>query len=145
MVNIGPIGGGRNLFQQDPQGQLILDNPAKPVTDNILALSNLTADTGFITAEESAASHLRNALVNEFGMQNALRLQEFSNDQNNQLDLQLLQSRQNYGVFNKQIEQYLLDEMVKEKLDNMFYELERTEMQNRFSLAKTVVGAARYG
>ena len=86
-----------------------------------------------------------NSAIQQLGMQLGLDINQWANEANIDLDLNNLQTRANYGVFMKQVEQYLLDQQVKEKLENLFFDLEKTKMQNRFSLAKTAAGAARYG
>ena len=150
------IGGSQNYKQLLPfllasqDGTLLgnpsgTDNPFAAAIDEQIGYGQATAQLGHKLASETSLSALMNSFLNEEGSKKALQMNQYSNQANIDLDLQNLQQRQNYGIQNKQIEQYLLDQMVKEKLDNMFYELERTQMQNTFGLAKNVVNAARYG
>lgn len=120
--------------------------------DNFETYLNSVLQNGLAAGEigqqsvlNSSQSALTNSAIQQIGMQLGLDINEWANEVNIDLDLQNLQTRSNYGVFMKQVEQYLMDEQVKEKLENMFWDLEKTKMQNRFSLAKTAAGAARYG
>ncbi|MEM6603781.1 MAG: hypothetical protein AAF621_07000 [Pseudomonadota bacterium] len=112
--------------------------------NSILSNGFQTSQLSLDTAQRSSQSSLLTSLINNWGTDQALQINEFSNQANIELDLRNLQTRSNYGIFVKQIEQYLLDQMVQERLDNLFFDLDRTSMQNTFSLAKTAVNAARY-
>jgi len=113
--------------------------------DSILQNGLAAGEIGQLSVLDSSESALTNSAIQQLGMELGLDINEWANEVNIDLDLDNLQTRANYGVFMKQVEEYLLDETVTEKLENLFFDLEKTEMQNRFSLAKTAAGAARYG
>ena len=115
------------------------------VLNQILKLGNATAQLGGQIATNTSQSAFETSQINAQGLENILDIDKFSNQANLNLDLYNLSARGNFGVFAKQIEQYLFDASNREKLENLFFDLEKTEMQNRFGLAKSVVGAARYG
>ena len=73
-----------------------------------------------------------------------LEMNNQSTQANAILDQQQLALRQNYNILSKQTEMYLLDAQVREQLTNLFFSLEKTIMDNRFALAKTVVNSAKY-
>lgn len=143
------IGGLPRQIISSSTNPLILQNASSvdrdAILDQILTLGNATGQLAGEVASNVSQSAFETSLINAQGLDNIMDIDKFSNQANLELDLYNLSARGNFGVFSKQIEQYLFDASNREKLENLFYDLEKTEMQNRFGLAKSVVGAARYG
>jgi hypothetical protein len=93
--------------------------------------------------ETSYVSYL-DLLNSAQGQRAMLELNRQNTNANIALDLQQASLRFAYGQMTKQVEQYVLNGQIMEKLANLFFELEKNKMDNTWQRAKTVVGSAKY-
>ena len=109
-----------------------------------VTLAQQISAIGLQTSQQTAVSSYLNSLANAYGEQEKARLTQYNERANILLDLQNLSLKTNYGLMNKQVELSLLEGQVREKLVNLFIDLERTKLDNTFQRAKSVVQAAKY-
>lgn len=115
--------------------------------DTLSQISAISQQNGLIgqqTALETAYTSYIDLLNSAQGQRALLELNRQNNAANIALDLQQASLRFAYGQMNKQVEQYVLNGQIVEKLSNLFFELERTKMDNTFQRAKQVVASAKY-
>lgn len=110
----------------------------------IADVSQQVGQVGFQTAEQSAYYSYLDAVNNYYGQVQQNQLNEYSNRANVALDLEQLALRNNYGIMQKQMEMYVLDAQVREKLMGTFYEIEKVKLDNTFQRAKQLVQSAKY-
>jgi len=110
----------------------------------IADVSQQVGQIGYQTAEQSAYYSYLDAVNNYYGQVQQNQLNEYSNRANVALDLEQLALRNNYGIMQKQMEMYVLDAQVREKLMGTFYEIEKVKLDNTFQRAKQIVQSAKY-
>lgn len=109
-----------------------------------VALSQQISGIALQTANQTMIGSYLNTLANAYGEQEKNRLTQYNERASVLLDIQNLSLKTNYGLMNKQVELSLLEGQVREKLVNLFIDLERTKLDNTFQRAKSVVQAAKY-
>ncbi len=116
-------------------------------SDILGQISGLGVQNGLIgqqsALETSYVSYL-DLLNTAQGQRALLELNRQNTNANIALDLQQASLRFAYGQMTKQVEQYVLNGQIMEKLSNLFFELEKNKMDNTWQRAKTVVGSAKY-
>lgn len=133
-----PSTGNYDVSMQD------LLNPIGNYLKEINKLTQNVNNIGMKNALNQSQSAYIDAYLEAEATQKILQMNNQSTRSNAILDQQMLALRQNYNIVAKQTEQYVLDAQVREQLTNLFFTLEKTIMDNRFSLAKTVVNSAKY-
>jgi hypothetical protein len=96
------------------------------------------------SAVQQAQSAYLDALLEAQAQQKILQMNNQSTQANSILDQQTLALKINYGILSKQTEQYVLDAELREKFTNLFFNLEKSILDNTFQRAKTIVSSAKY-
>ncbi len=120
-----------------------LNNPF--LSDSTLGTANETALAGLQTAgvtENFARETLGLELA---GLTESQELNSAFNAFGNALDLEYLTKRFETGNFLRGVENSVFNGMTQEKLENLEFEMNFNQTQNRFNLAKSVVNSAKYG
>ena len=110
----------------------------------ITDMAQQVGQIGYQTGQSSAFYSYLDAVNNYYGQTQQNKLNEYANRANVALDLEQLALRNNYGIMQKQMEMYVLDAQVREKLMGTFYEIEKVKLDNTFQRAKQLVQSAKY-
>ena len=121
-----------------------LTGPINGYLSEIDKINSGIDNVAYTSAQQQAMSAYIDAYIEAQATKKILEMNNQSTQANAILDQQQLALRQNYNILSKQTEMYLLDAQVREQLTNLFFSLEKTIMDNRFALAKTVVNSAKY-
>ncbi len=150
----------QNIFQNTDNSLLNSLSPAQQAQLNSLPPNILESAKGYLNeiggvtsgindiAQRSALQQAQSQYIDAFleaeGTKKMLQINNQSTKNNAILDQQNLALRANYNILTKQTEQYVLDAQLREQLTNLFFNLEKTIMENTFQRAKSVVNAAKY-
>jgi hypothetical protein len=108
------------------------------------SLNGAAMNNGMQTAAIGSDLAFQNLNMTNEGMLALQQMDLQNTNANIQFDLSSLGQRNALGLMSKQVDQFVYSEMVREKISNLFIDLEKTKMENAFNRAKQAAQAARY-